>query len=110
MGRNHVHFAIGLPKGFKTLAEPGEDAGPEHAAPVISGMRNSSTILIYVDLRKAMDAGLEFGLSENGVVLCDGGEKGIIPIDWFERVEERGEKENVLVKDGIVVGELRGKK
>ena len=53
MSRTHVHFAPGLPAGFKSVPkdgvlatdEPVEDT--ETSAPVISGMRNSSSVLVY---------------------------------------------------------------
>lgn len=52
-------------------------------------MRNSASIFIYIDLQKAIDAGIEFGLSTNGVVLSAGNAEGIIPAKFFERVEQR---------------------
>ncbi|KAK4988413.1 tRNA 2'-phosphotransferase [Elasticomyces elasticus] len=90
MGRNHVHFAAGLPPNFKTLlpaaatADDDVDDDDQTAAQsratvsVISGMRASSTLLIYLDLPKAMAAGLAFGVSENGVILCEGDERGVV--------------------------------
>jgi 2'-phosphotransferase len=112
MGRNHVHFATGLPAGFKTF--PKTVAGAveaEHTAdePVISGMRNISSVLVYIDLEKAMRSGLKFWKSENGVILTDGGEKGVVPLEFFKRVEERGTQGGILAQDGVVIRELRGK-
>lgn len=49
-------------------------------------MRKSSQILIYIDVQKALDAGLKFYLSENGVVLSEGDERGFIPPAYFKRV------------------------
>jgi 2'-phosphotransferase len=109
MGRNHVHFATGLPAGFKRLTESSSDDQANEQAPVISGMRNSSTVLIFVDLKKAMDMGLQFWLSANGVVLCDGGEKRVVPIECFETAEERNDGGILLVKNGVVISELSGK-
>ncbi|KZT70806.1 hypothetical protein DAEQUDRAFT_667090 [Daedalea quercina L-15889] len=75
MSRNHIHLAQGIP-----------------GSGVISGMRNSSQILIYVDVQKALDAGIKFFLSDNGVVLTEGDEKGFLSPDFFARVETtRGE-------------------
>ncbi|KAF2665029.1 hypothetical protein BT63DRAFT_406133 [Microthyrium microscopicum] len=111
MGRNHVHFATGLPAGFASIEDGGnqEELGvsvvPE---PVISGMRKTSTVLVYVDLAKAMETGLEFWRSDNGVILCDGGEQDLIPIECFKCVEERGEGGGVLVRDGTIIKELAG--
>lgn len=50
-------------------------------------MRNSSQILIYVDVQKALDAGIKFFLSTNGVVLTEGDEKGFLGPQFFARVE-----------------------
>jgi 2'-phosphotransferase len=102
MGRNHVHFASGLPAGFKSVVEDGESAGD--AAPVISGMRKTSTILVFLDLAKAMDAGLVFGMSDNGVVLTEGNKEGLVPLEFFQRVEDRTGL-GVLVQDGNIVKE-----
>ncbi|KAH9004610.1 hypothetical protein EDB86DRAFT_3072097 [Lactarius hatsudake] len=72
MGRNHIHLAQGI---------PGDG--------VISGMRNSAQVLIYVDVQKALDAGITFSLSENGVVLTEGDERGFLSPEYFLRVEDR---------------------
>jgi len=72
MTRNHIHIAQGL-------------AGDT----VISGMRNSADIFIYIDLQKALDAGYKFQLSANGVILTTGNEKGLLPPEFFARVERR---------------------
>jgi len=70
MNRNHIHLAQGL-------------AGDG----VISGMRKSCQILIYIDVQKALDSGLEFFLSTNGVVLSEGDQNGFIAPMYFKRVE-----------------------
>jgi 2'-phosphotransferase len=71
MNRNHMHFATGL------LGQDG----------VISGMRQNCTVLIYVDLHKALDAGVEFFKSENGVVLTEGIDgTGCLPKEYFKTV------------------------
>jgi len=67
--RNHIHFAQGIP-----------------GSGVISGMRNKSQVFIYIDVQKALDAGLKFYLSSNGVVLSEGDEKGFIRPQFFKRV------------------------
>lgn len=104
MKRNHVHFASGLPSGFKSVVEEDSENASSAEAPVISGMRKSSTILIFLDLVKAMDAGLVFGLSDNGVVLTEGDKNGLVPLEFFKRVEDRTGL-GVLVEDGKVVKE-----
>ena len=49
-------------------------------------MRTSSRILIYVDVAKALEAGIKFWLSDNGVVLTEGNEDGRLPVEFFEKV------------------------
>jgi len=71
MARNHIHFAQGLPG----------------TSGVISGMRASSQVLIYLDVQEAMDLGCEFFMSQNGVILSPGlGSEGIIPPSCFSKV------------------------
>ena len=101
MGRNHVHFASGLPAGFKSIVEL---EASNVAAPVISGMRSTSTILVFVDVTKAIEAGLKFWRSDNGVILSEGDEHGVVPITFFRRVEDRTGA-GVLVENGEVVKE-----
>lgn len=103
MGRNHVHFATGLPAGFTSVGDAGAMNG-EVAAPVISGMRKSSTVLVWLDVKRAMAAGLKFGRSENGVVLTEGNAEGLVPLELFQRVEDR-KGLGILVEDGKVVKE-----
>ena len=84
MGRNHIHFATGL------LGEEG----------VISGMRMTATVLIYIDLEKALKDGILFFRSENGVVLTEGlNNEGYLPKDYFLKV---------VTKKGDVLWEPQG--
>ncbi|KIY52983.1 hypothetical protein FISHEDRAFT_34389 [Fistulina hepatica ATCC 64428] len=72
MGRNHIHIAQGL-------------AGDG----VVSGMRNSSQVFIYIDVQKAIDAGIKFFLSDNGVILTEGDERGVLSTSFFTKVQRR---------------------
>jgi 2'-phosphotransferase len=69
MNRQHVHFATGLPG----------------ASGVISGMRAKSEVLIFLDVRRALTAGISLFRSDNGVLLSPGLD-GLIPTSLFERV------------------------
>jgi len=71
MTRNHIHLAQGIAGGN-----------------VVSGMRNSSQILVYIDVDKAISAGIKFFLSANGVVLTAGDERGYLAPQFFSRVED----------------------
>lgn len=70
MGRNHIHFAVGTP-------------GESH---VISGMRTSCKVLIYVDIEKAIADGVSFFLSDNHVVLSPGNGDGLVETKYFKAV------------------------
>ena len=77
MARTHIHFASGL---------PGDDG-------VISGMRFSASVIIYIDTARAMDAGYEFFRSTNGVILCAGAPgTGVLPFEFVSRVEQRNSR------------------
>ncbi|EPT28837.1 RNA 2'-phosphotransferase, Tpt1/KptA family protein [Toxoplasma gondii TgCatPRC2] len=74
MSRNHIHFA----SGFST-----ETKG------VISGMRATADVLIFLDVKKALDEGLRMFVSSNDVVLSPGNERGIIETRFFSKVVDR---------------------
>ncbi|GJE91295.1 RNA 2'-phosphotransferase [Phanerochaete sordida] len=72
MERNHIHLAQGVP-----------------GTGVISGMRVTATILIWIDVQKALDAGIKFFLSANGVVLTEGDDAGVLRPEFFLRVTDK---------------------
>jgi RNA:NAD 2'-phosphotransferase (TPT1/KptA family) len=74
MNRNHIHFAIKL---------PGESG-------LVSGMRSSSSVLIYLDIDKCLQDRVPLYLSTNGVVLTPGvGDTGRLPEEYFSEVVRR---------------------
>jgi len=77
MKRQHIHFAAG---------EPGDQG-------VISGMRTSCQIFIYLDVTAALNGGIRFFRSSNNVILSPGNTEGIIPPTYFKRVKDT--KKNV---------------
>jgi 2'-phosphotransferase len=73
MTRQHIHCASGLPK----------DRG------VISGMRKSASVHVYIDAAKCAKDGVPFFQSDNGVLLTDGVEgSGILPPEYFSHVTD----------------------
>ena len=71
MGRHHVHLAKGL------LGEEG----------VVSGMRRDAEVFVWVNVHEAINDGLTFYESVNGVILCGGRNgDGIIPPVYFSVV------------------------
>lgn len=92
MGRNHIHFSTGLP----------EDKGG-----VISGMRGDAEILFYVDVWKSLEDGAAlWWISDNGVVLTEGGEAGMVSTKYWKKVTGRRQDVGVLWEDGCEVAEL----
>ena len=86
MKRNHIHLAqaasttdaisgihilLALPLGTH----------------IVAGLRKSAQILIYIDIPKALSSGLQFFLSDNGVVLTEGDDTGHLKPEFFLRVE-----------------------
>lgn len=75
MERTHIHFAIteDIIKGNQQQ----------------SGIRSNCQVLIYLDMKKAMEDGLEFYLSDNNVVLSPGDNDGIISSKYILKTIDR---------------------
>mmetsp|Transcript_22511 Transcript_22511/g.25336 ORF Transcript_22511/g.25336 Transcript_22511/m.25336 type:complete len:313 (+) Transcript_22511:58-996(+) len=74
MNRTHIHFASGLP----------DDTG------VISGMRKNCGVYIYINALKCATDGIDFYVSDNGVILTDGiANSGVLPIEYFSQVTDK---------------------
>lgn len=70
MNRLHVHFSCGLPN-------EGE---------VISGMRQDVNVLIFLNVKKALEEGMKLYISDNKVILTEGFD-GVVPTKYFEKLE-----------------------
>jgi 2'-phosphotransferase len=77
MERNHIHFATGTPPAKNRSG----GSGTEKAA-VVSGMRKSCQVYIYVDASKCARDGIEFYRSDNGVLLTSGID-GTLSTEYF---------------------------
>ena len=112
MTRVHVHFATGQRVDDVLGGKIGVPGGGKTTDVVISGMRSDAQILIYVGIRRALEAGVEFWRSENGVVLTEGmvTEGGnMLPSEFWDVVVEVKAGVGVLWKQGEgVVKELPG--
>ncbi|KIW99659.1 uncharacterized protein Z518_11072 [Rhinocladiella mackenziei CBS 650.93] len=100
MTRNHVHFATG-PALDEALSESNSNNKKSRLDSllgknkVISGMRSDAQILIYVDVRKALEEekDMKWWRSENGVILTEGvpaveDDQKMVPIKyWIAAVE-----------------------
>nr|KAJ0190940.1 hypothetical protein LSAT_V11C800423480 [Lactuca sativa] len=50
------------------------------------GMRRDVNVLIFLDIRKAIEGGMKLYISDNKVILTEGFE-GVVPVKYFERIE-----------------------
>jgi len=116
MGRQHIHFARGLGSTYQVKSSPessalrdgvgaGEqaqenDEGNEEGVPeveeeaeskkVISGMRKNASIFIWVDVKRSMEmGGLPWWRSANEVILTEGNDQGMVPLEFVSRVVQR---------------------
>jgi 2'-phosphotransferase len=71
MGRKHIHMS----SQHKCSKE------------MISGMRKRSNVMIYIDLDKAIAAGIKFYISKNQVILSEGNDQGMLPVEFFKEVK-----------------------
>ncbi|KAA8520506.1 hypothetical protein F0562_014762 [Nyssa sinensis] len=78
MKRLHVHFSCGLPTD-------GE---------VISGMRRDVNVLIFLDVRKALEEGMKLYISDNKVILTEGFD-GVVPVKYFEKIESWPDRQTI---------------
>ncbi|KAI4372707.1 hypothetical protein MLD38_010906 [Melastoma candidum] len=69
MQRLHVHFSPGLPSDGQ----------------VISGMRQNVSVLIFLDVRKALEDGMKLYISDNWVILTEGFD-GVVPVKYFDKI------------------------
>ena len=101
MARTHIHFATALPKRLPPLDtqfQSKSQAKPE-GDEVISGVRKTSTIFVWVDVEKsAREGGVEWWVSRNGVVLTEG-LGGLLGLEWVRWVERRNGDVLFGVKD-----------
>ena len=85
MGRNHVHCSSG---------EPGESG-------VLSGMRGDAELVVELDVEASLREGaISWWRSDNGVVLTEGGEDGVVSTRFFKKVTGRKVDVGVLWEDG----------
>jgi 2'-phosphotransferase len=89
MNRNHVHCSTGTP----------EDG-------VVSGMRKDAELVVEVDIAKSLEDGLVWWKSENGVILSEGDENGVVSSKYFREVRGRTQDVGVLWQDGNWVADL----
>lgn len=110
MGRQHIHFALRapdsvLPSAAVSVSDP--LAGTSNtSSPVISGMRATAQILIWVDVKQSLAGGLKWWKSANGVILTEGDANKFVKMEWVDRVERRGGE--LIWKAGEVIVEPRG--
>ncbi|KAL7821500.1 KptA family domain-containing protein [Trichoderma aethiopicum] len=83
MGRNHIHCSTGT---------------PEEGA--VSGMRKDAELIVEIDVEKSLREGIQWWRSDNGVLLTEGGEGGVLSTQFFKKVTGRKVDVGVLWEDG----------
>ena len=73
MTRNHIHMNTKIPEKEE----------------VISGMRKSCNRIVWINMPKAMELGIKFFVSTNGVILSPGNDDGYIPPSCFNEITVR---------------------
>lgn len=79
MARQHIHLAENMPDGIT----------------VISGMRSSCQIAIYIDIKRAIKDGFKFYRSANGVILTPGDQDGFLSPKYFIKVIDLKNKKEI---------------
>ena len=74
MDRTHIHLGMNVPE----------------SGAVISGMRKSCEVMIFVNILEAIKDGYTFTLSNNRVILTPGNEAGFLPVKYISKIVERG--------------------
>ncbi|XP_071936052.1 uncharacterized protein [Coffea arabica] len=59
---------------------------PILSADEVPGMRRDVNILIFLDVRKALEEGMKLYISDNKVILTEGFE-GVVPAKYFQKIE-----------------------
>ncbi|KHN96230.1 RNA 2'-phosphotransferase [Metarhizium album ARSEF 1941] len=89
MGRGHIQCS---------------DRTPEEGA--VSGMRRDAELLVEIDIEASLRDGVTWWRSDNGVILTDGGEGGVLGTKYFKMVTSRTVDVGVLWEDGVKVADL----
>lgn len=91
MGRHHIHCASGL-FGEQGVISGQSDARPERDKLSKGlGMRSNCDLYIYIDVERALDDGIIFERSSNGVILTKG-QEGVLPATYFKSVSKKNGK------------------
>ncbi|RKF61209.1 tRNA 2'-phosphotransferase 1 [Erysiphe neolycopersici] len=91
MTRTHIHFS---------------DGKQREGQKVVSGMRKDAELLIYINIRASIEDGILWWLSDNGVVLTEGDDKGLLPLKYFKRVVAKNSDIGILMEDGVETKKL----
>ncbi|KAJ7249561.1 KptA family-domain-containing protein [Mycena haematopus] len=101
-GMTHIRWAWQVPlavhgtsmKAWKAISKRGISRMRRphiHLAQDLTGDATSgSEVLIFIDLTRALKAGLRFFRASNGVILTTGNERGFLEPRFFSRVESNG--------------------
>lgn len=84
--RKHVHFVAHEPGARDALSCKSGYASVDSLAPV-SGLRHNIEIAIWIDLQRAVEDGVPFYASRNGVIVSPG-INGVVPTKYIIKVKD----------------------
>ncbi|XP_010423857.1 PREDICTED: putative tRNA 2'-phosphotransferase isoform X2 [Camelina sativa] len=58
------------------------------------GMRRNVNVLIFLDMKKALEDGIAFYMSDNKVILTQGID-GVVPVDYFHKIESWPDRQSI---------------
>ena len=83
--RNHIHFVARQPTRGETVA----------------GVRHGVDFCVYVDAGKAIEDGIPFWVTRNGVIVSEGDKQGCIPLRYIIKIVDNDSGEQYYPKEGL---------
>jgi 2'-phosphotransferase len=57
-------------------------------------MRRNVNVIIFLDIKKALEDGIAFYISDNKVILTEGID-GVLPVDYFQKIESWPDRQSI---------------
>ncbi|CAI0439473.1 unnamed protein product [Linum tenue] len=69
---------------------------PILSADELAGMRRNVNVLIFLNVKKALEDGMKLYISENKVILTEGFD-GVVPVKYFEKIESWPARQSIPI-------------
>nr|GMC80311.1 tRNA 2'-phosphotransferase 1-like [Ipomoea batatas] len=94
MKRLHVHFSCGLPTDGEVISGVTIFSMVRAMFLILAGMRPDVNILIFLDVKKALQEGMKLYISDNKVILTEGFD-GVVPVKYFKKIESLPDRKSI---------------